>query len=71
MRLTNEFLRHDPPRKSEMRRLRGFVAREVGRIAPRVVAARVVMATSGTAAALAAAASLCKNGPRPAMCVAH
>src|SRR6266705_5870122 len=29
VRLTNEFLQHDPPRKSELRRLRGFVEREI------------------------------------------
>jgi exopolyphosphatase/guanosine-5'-triphosphate,3'-diphosphate pyrophosphatase len=59
VRLTDEFLRHDPPRKGELKRMRGFVAREVGRIAPRIVAARVknVVATSGTAAALATVAA--------------
>ena len=31
VRLTNEFLRHDPPRKGELTSLRGFVAREVNR----------------------------------------
>ena len=67
VRLTDEFLSHDPPRKGELKRLQGFVAREVNRIAARVVAAKVknVIATSGTAAALAAAAShLRKNGSR-------
>lgn len=67
VRLTDEFLRHDPPRKGELKRLQGFVAREVNRVAARVVAAKVknVIATSGTAAALAAAAShLRKNGSR-------
>lgn len=67
VRLTDEFLRHDPPRKGELKRLQGFVAREVNRIASRVVAAKVksVIATSGTAAALAAAAAhLRKNGAR-------
>src|SRR5271163_3598240 len=67
VRLTDEFLNHDPPRKGELKRLQGFVAREVNRIASRVVAAKVrnVIATSGTAAALAAAAShLRKNGNR-------
>ena len=39
VRLTDEFLSHDPPRKGELKRLQGFVAREVNRIAPRVVAA--------------------------------
>ena len=59
VRLTNEFLNHDPPRKGELKRLRGFVAREVNRIAARIAAARVrnVIATSGTAAALAAIAT--------------
>ena len=56
VRLTNEFFRGDPPKKSELRQLRGFVQREIGRIADRIVRSRpkVVIATSGTAAALAA-----------------
>src|SRR5258707_2138667 len=33
VRLTNEFLTHDPPRKPELRRLRGFVETELGRTA--------------------------------------
>jgi exopolyphosphatase/guanosine-5'-triphosphate,3'-diphosphate pyrophosphatase len=55
VRLTNDFLHHDPPRKSEMRQLRSFIAREIGRIAERITRARpkVVIATSGTAEALA------------------
>ena len=55
VRLTNEFLKHDPARKSELERLRGFIAREVGRAQDRIRSARVgaVIATSGTAAALA------------------
>lgn len=59
VRLTDEFLRHDPPRKGELKRLQGFVSREVNRIAPRIVSARVtnVIATSGTAAALATVAT--------------
>src|SRR2546428_13494139 len=59
VRLTDEFLGHDPPRKGELKRLSGFIAREVGRITSRIVAARVknVIATSGTAAALAATAA--------------
>jgi exopolyphosphatase/guanosine-5'-triphosphate,3'-diphosphate pyrophosphatase len=71
VRLTNEFFRHDPPRKTELRRLRGFAAREIGRIAERVVRARprVVLATSGTAAALATVChGLYKTkGPRATM----
>src|SRR6516164_5789697 len=59
VRLTSEFLKHDPPRKGELQRLRGFVAREVGRALPQILRSRVkaAIATSGTAAALAAAAS--------------
>src|SRR6202167_1442431 len=59
VRLTGEFLRHDPPRKSELKQLQGFVAREVTRIQDRIKAARVgaVIATSGTAAALVGVAS--------------
>lgn len=59
VRLTDEFLHHDPPRKSELKSLRGLIGREVGRVADRIVRARVkvVIATSGTAAALAAVAS--------------
>jgi exopolyphosphatase/guanosine-5'-triphosphate,3'-diphosphate pyrophosphatase len=64
VRLTDEFLRHDPPRKGELKRLRGFVAREVGRIGARIAAARVknIIATSGTAAALAAVATHLRRG---------
>jgi len=65
VRLTDEFLRHDPPRKGELKRLQGFVAREVNRIAARIVAAKVknVIATSGTAAALAAVSSHLRKEP--------
>ncbi len=64
VRLTNEFLRHDPVRKGEQKRLRGFVAREVNRIVGRITSARIknVIATSGTAAALAATASHLRRG---------
>jgi exopolyphosphatase/guanosine-5'-triphosphate,3'-diphosphate pyrophosphatase len=59
VRLTGEFLKHDPPRKGELKQLHGFVAREIGRIQGRIRAARVsrVIATSGTAAALMSTAS--------------
>jgi exopolyphosphatase/guanosine-5'-triphosphate,3'-diphosphate pyrophosphatase len=59
VRLTNEFLHHDPPRKGELKQLRGFITREVGRVAGLIHASHVktAIATSGTAAALAAAAS--------------
>jgi len=64
VRLTNEFLRHDPARKGEINRLQGFVTREVNRIVKRVGSARVsnVIATSGTAAALAAVAGHMRHG---------
>ncbi len=54
VRLTGEFLQHDPPRKSELKRLQGFVTREITRVQDRIKSARVglVIATSGTAAAL-------------------
>ncbi len=55
VRLTNEFLRHDPPKKSELEQLRAFIAEEVGRVQKRMKAggAETAIATSGTAAALA------------------
>jgi len=59
VRLTREFLAHDPPRKKELGRLRAFVDRELGRAAKRITNARIkaVIATSGTAAAMAAVAA--------------
>jgi exopolyphosphatase/guanosine-5'-triphosphate,3'-diphosphate pyrophosphatase len=58
VRLSNEFLRHDPARKGELKRMRAFVARYINRIVERMAIAKVrnVIATSGTAAALAAVA---------------
>jgi len=58
VRLTGEFLQHDPPRKIELKRLQEFVAREMTRVQDRIKSARVgaVIATSGTAAALVEAA---------------
>jgi len=64
VRLTNEFLRHDPPRKTELQRLRGFVGREVARVSERITRSkpRIVIATSGTAESLGAIAKgLFKN----------
>ena len=56
VRLTNEFLHQDPPRKADMLKMRGFIAREIERTADRIKRTRpkVVMATSGTAESLAA-----------------
>src|SRR5690348_3927604 len=74
VRLTNDFVHHDPPRKSEMRQLRGLIAREVGRIAPRIIHAKpkVVIATSGTAEALATVShTLYRNKSQRGMTVTH
>lgn len=59
VRLTNEFLRHDPPRKGELTQMRGFITREVNKVVSRITTATIknVVATSGTAAALAAVAN--------------
>jgi exopolyphosphatase/guanosine-5'-triphosphate,3'-diphosphate pyrophosphatase len=68
VRLTNEFLRHDPPRSGELDRLRGFITRYVGRVSPQIAASgvKVAIATSGTAAALAALSqSAIKPAARP------
>jgi exopolyphosphatase/guanosine-5'-triphosphate,3'-diphosphate pyrophosphatase len=67
VRLTEEFLQHDPPRKQELERLRAFIDRELGRAAGRIKAAQVkaVIATSGTAAALAAVAAGLRKAKEP------
>jgi exopolyphosphatase/guanosine-5'-triphosphate,3'-diphosphate pyrophosphatase len=56
VRLTNEFLHHDPPRQAELQQLKSFIVREIGHTAERIKRARpaVVIATSGTAEALLA-----------------
>lgn len=58
VRLTQEFLLHDPAKTKEIARLREYIAEQVNRIAPAIRRYRVdlAVATSGTAAALAAAA---------------
>jgi len=64
VRLTNEFLHHDPPRKTELQSLRGFITRELRRVASRIIKLRtnIVIATSGTAASLTAVCqALSKN----------
>ena len=54
VRLTQTFLHHDPPWRSEMEQMRGAIQREVSRIRKRIADAKVqvVIATSGTPAAL-------------------
>ena len=74
VRLTNDFLHHDPPRKPEMRQLRSFIRRETGRIADRISKARpkIVIATSGTAEALAVVShSLYRTKSQRANTVTH
>src|SRR5215813_13814618 len=58
VRLTQEFIRRDPPAKQEMKRLHEFIAEEVAHIPRQLARAqiKVGIATSGTAAALAGAA---------------
>ncbi|HVB40235.1 MAG TPA: Ppx/GppA phosphatase family protein [Terriglobales bacterium] len=55
VRLTAEFLEHDPPKKKELQRLSTCIGAELDRIAPKILATGVhqAIATSGTAAALA------------------
>jgi exopolyphosphatase / guanosine-5'-triphosphate,3'-diphosphate pyrophosphatase len=57
VRLTAEFLKSDPPAKEEIARMKQFVARELRRVSRRIAPERVsvVIATSGTAAALSEA----------------
>jgi len=55
VRLTQEFLPHDPPKKKELERLQEYIEREISRIEKKVLDHRTqaCIATSGTAAALA------------------
>lgn len=64
VRMTQEFLLHDPPWDVELRRLRKNIADEIDRVARRILAAGVktVLATSGTAAAIARAARAVETG---------
>ena len=57
VRLTQEFLRSDPPAVEDVARMKQFIARELRRAERKNIASalKVVIATSGTAAALAEA----------------
>ncbi len=57
VRLTREFLKHDPPKRDEVLRMQDFIRRELRRAEQIIGVERIpaVFATSGTAAALAAA----------------
>jgi exopolyphosphatase / guanosine-5'-triphosphate,3'-diphosphate pyrophosphatase len=64
VRLTQEFVRRDPPSKEELSRLHEFISEETARI-PRLLSRSsvgVAIATSGTAAALAGAAESLRLG---------
>jgi exopolyphosphatase/guanosine-5'-triphosphate,3'-diphosphate pyrophosphatase len=54
VRLTQTFLHHDPPWRTELEQMRGVIQREVSRIQKGIIDAKVQMtiATSGTPAAL-------------------
>jgi exopolyphosphatase / guanosine-5'-triphosphate,3'-diphosphate pyrophosphatase len=54
VRLTQEFLRHDPAKKNELAGMRRMIAERLARAASRIarIGVRTVIATSGTAAAL-------------------
>src|SRR6478609_760862 len=58
VRLTQEFIHHDPPTKPELKRLHDFIVQEAANASRKITraAVRAVIATSGTAAALAGAA---------------
>jgi exopolyphosphatase / guanosine-5'-triphosphate,3'-diphosphate pyrophosphatase len=58
VRLTQEFIHHDPPNKTDLKRLHDYIVQETARASRLITRAdvRAVIATSGTAAALAAAA---------------
>ncbi|HET9181349.1 MAG TPA: Ppx/GppA phosphatase family protein [Candidatus Angelobacter sp.] len=62
VRLTQEFILHDPPSKDELSRLKHYIAEEAARIPFEIVRAGVsqVIATSGTAAALSGASQTLK-----------
>ncbi len=66
VRLTQEFLHHDPPTAVEVHRLLVNAGDEIDRVRERILAAKVkhAVATSGTAAALAGAARVVGGGGR-------
>ena len=68
VRLQQEFLRTDPPGKEDVARLRKFIDREMRRAGRRLGAPKVdlVIATSGTAAALAEASEALLSAPAAA-----
>jgi exopolyphosphatase / guanosine-5'-triphosphate,3'-diphosphate pyrophosphatase len=67
VRLTKEFLKTDPPTEEELARLKQFIARELRKAERRLgkVKASMVIATSGTAAALAEASQTLRKARPP------
>ena len=67
VRLTEEFLQGDPATPEEIARMRKFIERELRRAERKIPTdkARLVIATSGTAAALADAVRASKKSGRP------
>ena len=63
VRLTEEFLKSDPPAKEEIARLKQFVARELRKAQRRVTpnGVQTIIATSGTAAALSEATRISRR----------
>jgi exopolyphosphatase/guanosine-5'-triphosphate,3'-diphosphate pyrophosphatase len=59
VRLTEEFIQNDPPKKKELERMRQFIAEETGRWEQRIRqrGMKMAIATSGTAETLAALAA--------------
>lgn len=64
VRLTQEFLKNDPPTKDDIARMKKYIARELRRASRKISGerVRVVIATSGTAAALSAASQAMHKG---------
>src|SRR5215813_1657308 len=62
VRLTQEFIRHDPPAGADLNRLRDFISEEAAHLPAKLTRSNVklVIATSGTAAALSGAAQSLK-----------
>jgi exopolyphosphatase/guanosine-5'-triphosphate,3'-diphosphate pyrophosphatase len=58
VRMTQEFLHHDPPKRRELERMQKFIEEEVSHAARQIARSNVqlAIATSGTAAAIATAA---------------
>src|SRR5262249_38759853 len=62
VRLTREFIRRDPPAKEDLKRMRDFITEETAHLPRKLTRsnAKLVIATSGTAAALSGAAQSLK-----------